>query len=122
VPAGKAAEPRNRGLLPSGAVREVLAGVLARIDAQDEFRSLRIRVTATHTSPNAVLLVGSRGDVYVETGPAGKVRIAGGTSDRDSLVRLFRANIDLRAHANRYLGGTAPFLGAAPDVTSAADA
>lgn len=104
VPAGKAAEPRNRALLPSADVPVTLAEVIERVDDD-----LRVRVTATHANPNAVLLVGSRGDVYVETGPAGKVRIAGASGDRGALLRLFRDNVDLRAHANRYLGGTAPF-------------
>ncbi|WP_433291382.1 radical SAM protein [Actinoplanes sp. CA-030573] len=104
VPAGKAAEPRNRALLPGADVSRKLAEVVERVDGD-----LRVRVTATHANPNAVLLVGSRGDVYAETGPAGKVKIAEATGDRDALLRLFRDRVDLRAHANRYLGGTAPF-------------
>jgi molybdenum cofactor biosynthesis enzyme MoaA len=109
VPAGKAADPRNQGLLPSTRVSGLLARITHRIEADDRLRGLRIRVTATHTSPNAVLLVGSRGDVYVETGPGGKVKLTGATSNTAELLRLFRENVDLRAHANRYLGGTAPF-------------
>jgi MoaA/NifB/PqqE/SkfB family radical SAM enzyme len=109
VPAGRAAEPRNRRLLPDGDVPRLLAGVLRTIENDAELAALRVRVTATHRNPNAVLLVGSRGDLYIETGPTGKVRIARSTSDRDELVRVFRDNVDARAHANRYLGGAAPF-------------
>lgn len=45
----------------------------------------------------------------METEPGGKVRLTGATTDTAELLRLFRANVDPRAHANRYLGGTAPF-------------
>lgn len=109
VPAGRAAEPRNRRLLPRGDMPRLLSDVVRRIGGEAALGTMRVRVTATHTNPNAVLLVGSRGDVYVETGPTGKVKIAESTTDRDELVRLFRENIDAHAHANRYLGGTAPF-------------
>ncbi|BEL06299.1 hypothetical protein Q0Z83_044900 [Actinoplanes sichuanensis] len=108
VPAGRAAEPRSHRLLPSGDVSRLLDDVLAEIDADATLCGLRVRVTATHTSPNAVLLVGSRGDVYAETGPGGKVRVAAATGDRDTLRRLFQDRIDRRAHADRYLGGTDP--------------
>ena len=123
VPAGRAAEPRNRRLLPGGDMPRLLSEVVRRIGKEAALGTMRVRVTATHTNPNAVLLVGSRGDVYVETGPTGKVKIADSTTDRDELVRLFRENIDARAHANRYLGGTAPFdisagAGAAADPSS----
>jgi hypothetical protein len=110
VPAGKAAEPRNRHVLPTGDVAGVLTAVSRRV--QEELPSLRVRVTATHANPNAVVLVGSRGDVYVETGSTGKLKVAEPGLDRDQLARLFREKVDLRAHANRYLGGTAALFGA----------
>ena len=110
VPAGKAAEARNRRLLPTDEVSAVLTAVTRRIDAEPG--SLRVRVTATHANPNAVLLVGSRGDVYVETGAAGKQKVAEAGLGRDDLAQVFRRRVDPRAHANRYLGGTAPFTGA----------
>lgn len=110
VAAGKAADPRNRDLLPTEDVRRVLNRLASRLATEEAFRSLRVRMTATHATPNAVLLVGSRGDLYVETGPTGKIKIASGVRDPDEAARLFRLSVDLRAHANRYLGGTAPFL------------
>lgn len=109
VAAGKAAERRGRELLPTAGARAVLDRVAFRLETEDEFRSLRVRMTATHATPNAVLLVGSGGELYVETGPTGKVRIASQAGDPGEVVRLFRAHVDRRAHANRYLGGTAPF-------------
>jgi MoaA/NifB/PqqE/SkfB family radical SAM enzyme len=109
VPAGRAAEARNQRLLPGGDVRRLLAKVMRTIEDDAELATLRVRVTATHRNPNAVLLVGSRGDLYIETGPTGKVKLAPSTTDRNELVRLFRGNVDARAHANRYLGGAAPF-------------
>jgi MoaA/NifB/PqqE/SkfB family radical SAM enzyme len=108
VAAGRAAEPHNRRLLPRGDMSQLLADVLNEIETDPTLAGLRVRVTATHTSPNAVLLVGSRGDLYAETGPAGKVRITEATSDQDALRRLFHERIDRRAHTDRYLGGTDP--------------
>jgi molybdenum cofactor biosynthesis enzyme MoaA len=112
VAAGKAAEHRSRKLLPTAGARAVLDRVAFRLETEDEFRSLRVRITATHATPNAVLLVGSRGELYVETGPTGKVQIALQARDSREVLRLFQANVDRRAHANRYLGGTAPFVSA----------
>ena len=112
VAAGKAAERRGRELLPTADARAVLDRVAFRLETEDEFRSLRMRMTATQATPNAVLLVGSRGELYVETGLTGKVRIASQARDPREMVRLFRANVDRRAHADRYLGGTAPLSSA----------
>lgn len=112
VPAGKAADPRNRRVLPTGGVSGVLAAVTRRIEAEQGF--LRVRVTATHTNPNAVVLVGSRGDVYVENGTAGKLRVAEAGVTRERLAQLFRERVDRAAHADRYLGGTATRTGVPP--------
>jgi MoaA/NifB/PqqE/SkfB family radical SAM enzyme len=109
VAAGKAAEGRGRKLLPTDDVRLILDRVAARLETEAEFRTLRLRITATHAAPNAVLLVGSRGELYVETGPTGKVRITSQPGDPDEMAGLFRTHVDRRAHAGRYLGGTAPF-------------
>lgn len=87
----------------------MLAEAIQTIGQDSTLTSLRIRVTATHRNPNAVLLIGNRGDVFIETGLTGKVMIARSTTDRDELLRLFREKVDVRAHANRYLGGAAPF-------------
>ncbi|WP_306215578.1 radical SAM protein [Actinoplanes sp. RD1] len=111
VPAGKAALPRNQHLLPSNGVREMLGHVLERLAAGEQFRRLRVRITTTHLNPNAVLLVGSRGDLYVETGSGGKKRITGPTDDAVAVARLFRRHVDRRAHADRYLGGISPAAG-----------
>jgi molybdenum cofactor biosynthesis enzyme MoaA len=120
VPAGKAAVARNRRVLPTGGVSDVLSTVKRRIEA--ELIGLRVRVTATHANPDAVVLVGSRGDVYVQTGTAGKLRVAAAGMGRDHLAEVFRTGVDLRAHADRYLGGTAPFAGEPDQVSAGAEA
>ena len=53
--------------LPGDAARSILG----RSATPESLATLRVRVTATHRNPNAVLLVGSRGDLYIETGPTG---------------------------------------------------
>ncbi|MEV4345098.1 radical SAM protein [Actinoplanes sp. NPDC049596] len=108
VAAGKAAQGPGRQLLPTDDARAVVDRLVARLETEDEFRPLRVRVTATNARPNAVLLVGSQGELYVERGPTGKVQLASAAHDTDEVRRLFRTNVDLQAHADRYLGGTAP--------------
>ena len=114
VPAGRAAQPRNRRLLPGGDMPALLAEVGRMLGTEPALAAMRVRMTVTHTNPNAVLLVGSRVDVYVETGPTGKVKIASPTTDRDELVRLFWERIVARTHAIRYLRGTAHFTDVRP--------
>lgn len=46
VPAGKAAEPRNRPLLPSAEVPKVISRVMQRMLNDDRLGRIRVRVTA----------------------------------------------------------------------------
>jgi MoaA/NifB/PqqE/SkfB family radical SAM enzyme len=104
VPAGKAALPRNRGLRPSPYVLPTL-GELVKVSA-DERLPLNIRVTGTHRAPNSVLLIGSRGDLYVEREFGGKLRIAGPEESRADVVEAFRRHVNLVEHVSRYLNGS----------------
>lgn len=104
VPAGKAALPRNRGLRPSPYVIPALAELVKM--SREERVPLNIRVTGTHHGPNSVLLVGSRGDLYVERESGGKARIAGPGASRDEVVEAFRRHVNLVEHVSRYLNGS----------------
>jgi MoaA/NifB/PqqE/SkfB family radical SAM enzyme len=104
VPAGKAALPRNRDLRPSPYVLPTL-GELVKI-SEDERLPLNIRVTGTHRAPNSVLLVGSRGDLYVEREFGGKLRIAGPEDSRADVTEAFRRHVNLVEHVSRYLNGS----------------
>nr|WP_277349677.1 radical SAM protein [Planosporangium thailandense] len=104
VPAGKAALPRNRDLRPGPYVLPTLARLVAR--SAREGLPLNIRVTGTHRAPNSVLLIGSRGDLYVEREFGGKLRIAGPVSSRTDVVAAFRRHVNLVEHVSRYLNGS----------------
>ncbi|HEV7898744.1 MAG TPA: radical SAM protein [Planosporangium sp.] len=110
VPAGKAALPRNRQLRPSPSVLPTLAELVK--SSEDERLPLNIRVTGTHRAPNSVLLIGSRGDLYVERGSAGKLRIAGPDDSRADVIEAFRCHVDLVEHVSRYLNGSIQPFGA----------
>jgi MoaA/NifB/PqqE/SkfB family radical SAM enzyme len=104
VPVGRAAERRNRSLRTSPYVLPALAELVKKT-AEDGV-PINIRVTGTHRAPNSVLLVGSRGDLYVEQGSGGKIRIAGPDDPRDVILRAFRAHVNLVEHVSRYLNGS----------------
>nr|WP_275941503.1 radical SAM protein [Planosporangium mesophilum] len=104
VPAGKAALPRNRQLRPGPYVLPTLAR-LVKV-SEDERLPLNIRVTGTHRAPNSVLLIGSRGDLYVEREFGGKSRIAGPGDSRADVIEAFRCHVNLVEHGSRYLNGS----------------
>jgi MoaA/NifB/PqqE/SkfB family radical SAM enzyme len=104
VPAGKAALPRNRGLRPSPYVLPTLAE-LVKV-SEDARLPLNMRVTGTHRAPNSVLLIGSRGDLYVERESGGKLRIAGPGDSRAEVTEAFRRHVNLVEHGSRYLNGS----------------
>ena len=113
VPAGKAARPGNAGLAASPGVLETLAAVAAEAP-------LDVRITATHRRPNAVLLVNSRGDLYVEGGGVtGKTMVAASGAGRAELVREFVSRVDLAAHSARYLDGDSAAGSTAPTASRA---
>jgi MoaA/NifB/PqqE/SkfB family radical SAM enzyme len=104
VPAGKAALPRNRVLRPSPYVLPVLAE-LVKLSAEERV-PLNIRVTGTHEAPNSVLLIGSRGDLFIESNAGGKMLIAGSGATRGEVVEAFRRHVNLVEHVSRYLNGS----------------
>jgi MoaA/NifB/PqqE/SkfB family radical SAM enzyme len=104
VPVGRAAEHRNRRLRTSPYVIPALAELVKKT-AEDGV-PMNIRVTGTHRAPNSVLLIGSRGDLYVERESGGKVRIAGPDDPRESVLRAFRTHVNLVEHVSRYLNGS----------------
>jgi MoaA/NifB/PqqE/SkfB family radical SAM enzyme len=104
VPAGKAALPRNRQLRTSPYVLPMLAE-LVKV-SEEEGLPLNIRVTGTHRAPNSVLLVGSRGDLYVEREFGGKLRIAGPDDSWADVAEAFRRHVNLMEHVSRYLNGS----------------
>jgi len=104
VPVGRAAERRNHRLRTSPYVMPALAELVKK--TADDGVPMNIRVTGTHRAPNSVLLIGSRGDLYVERESGGKVRIAGPGDPRDSVLRAFRTHVNLVEHGSRYLNGS----------------
>lgn len=93
---------RQRGILPS----EKVYSILWRIVEDTMLRELPvdIRCTDTDTSPNSVLLVGSKGDLYTE-GYAhdGKVVLYSAGQARPDLLAALWPHIDRFGHARRYL-------------------
>jgi MoaA/NifB/PqqE/SkfB family radical SAM enzyme len=105
VPAGKAA--RHRRVLPGdGAVDRLRDLVTECVSAG---APLDIRVTGTHRTPSAVLLVDPRGQLCVERsdGPGKRViwrPVDGGGGP--AVLAAYRDSVDLAGHASRYLNGT----------------
>jgi MoaA/NifB/PqqE/SkfB family radical SAM enzyme len=104
VPAGKAALPRNAHLLTGPGVLSTL-GDLVRASEADGC-PLNIRVTGTHRAPNSVLLIGTRGDLYVERESGGKLRIAGPGATREDVLAAFHQHVNVVEHVSRYLNGS----------------
>jgi MoaA/NifB/PqqE/SkfB family radical SAM enzyme len=104
VPAGKAADPRNAALRPAATVRHTLADVVR--DAMMAQLPLNIRATAADSAANSALIIGGRGDLYVEGDHGGKVRIAGPGDPADRVLAALAAHVSPAGLAGRYLNGS----------------
>jgi MoaA/NifB/PqqE/SkfB family radical SAM enzyme len=104
VPAGKAAHPRNTALRPADAVRHTLAD-LVRDTTMAEL-PLNIRATGSDSAANSALIIGGRGDLYVEGHQDGKVRIAGPGDPTDRVLAALARHVSPAALAGRYLNGS----------------
>jgi MoaA/NifB/PqqE/SkfB family radical SAM enzyme len=104
VPAGKAAQPRQRDLRPGPYVLAALAALVR--DSQEARLPINIRVTGTHRAPNSVLLIGSRGDLYVQSEYGGKRPIAAPGASRAEVLEAFHRHVDVGEHVSRYLNGS----------------
>jgi MoaA/NifB/PqqE/SkfB family radical SAM enzyme len=109
VPAGKAAEPRNAALRPAATVRHTLADLVR--DATMAELPLNIRATATDSAANYALIIGGRGDLYVEGDHGGKVRIAGPGDPADRVMAALARHVSPAAAAGRYLNGSIQAFG-----------
>jgi predicted adenylyl cyclase CyaB len=101
---------RPRGILPSSEVYSKLWHLVD--DTQKNHIPIDIRCTDTDTSPNSVILIGSKGDLYTE-GYAynGKVLLYSAREARPDLVRALWPHIDRFGHAKRYLNWNPWFFG-----------
>lgn len=109
VPAGKAADPRNAALRPAATVRHTLADLVR--DATMAELPLNIRVTATDSAANSALIIGGRGDLYVEGDHGGKVRIAGPGDPADRVMAALARHVSPAGAAGRYLNGSIQAFG-----------
>lgn len=93
---------RPRGILPSSKVYSVLWQLVD--GTMQENLPIDIRCTDTDTSPNSVLLVGSKGDLFTE-GYAhdGKVILYSAGQARPDLLGMLWPHLDRFGHARRYL-------------------
>jgi MoaA/NifB/PqqE/SkfB family radical SAM enzyme len=104
VPAGKAAGPAGRALKPKESTRETLAD-LVRDSTMAEL-PINIRVTANDRPGNFALIIGSKGDLYVEHDQRGKIRVAGPGDPADQVLAACRRHVSPAGHAGRYLNGS----------------
>ena len=106
VPAGKAAQPSRSRLLSGPDTQAILAELVRRSAAEDV--PIDIRVTSTHRAPNSTLLISAKGELSVENRHGGEktVMAVPRFGARRSILRRFRAHVDLEGHASRYLNGT----------------
>jgi MoaA/NifB/PqqE/SkfB family radical SAM enzyme len=109
VSAGKAADPRNAVLRPAATVRHTLAD-LVRDTTMAEL-ALNIRATATDSAANCALVIGGRGDLYVEGDYGGKVRIAGPDDPADRVLAALARHVSPAGAAGRYLNGSIQAFG-----------
>jgi MoaA/NifB/PqqE/SkfB family radical SAM enzyme len=109
VPAGKAADPRNAALRPAATIRHTLAD-LVRDTTMAEL-PVNIRVTATDSAANSALIIGGRGDLYVEGDHGGKVRIAGPGDPTDRVLTALARHLSPAGAAGRYLNGSIQAFG-----------
>jgi hypothetical protein len=123
VPAGKAADPRNAALRPAATVRHTLADLVR--DATMAELPLNIRATAsdhTASAANSALIIGGRGDLYVEGDHGGKVRIAGPGDPADRVMAALARHVSPVGAAGRYLNGSIQAFGPGLVATSLAAA
>ena len=105
IPAGKAG--RQPALLPDADALDRLRALVR--ECVDGGSPIDVRVTGTHRSPNAVLLVDTVGRLCVERRDgAGKEMIwsPDEAPDPHEVVRRYHRHVDLAGHASRYLNGT----------------
>lgn len=94
-------QTRLRGILPSSAVRAALWTLMS--ETTREKMEIDIRCTDTDTTPNSVLLVGSKGDLYTEGyAHKGKVTLYEAARSRPDLLRDLWPYVDKFGHAKRY--------------------
>lgn len=93
----------GRGIVPRGTkVYRDLSTFIS--DSKGEGAAIDIRCTDTNSTPNSVLLIDSKGDLYTEGyAHAGKVLLFDASSARPDLVRAKWMHIDRFGHAKRYL-------------------
>jgi hypothetical protein len=120
VPAGKAAERRNAALRPAATVRHALADLVR--DATMAELPLNIRATGTDSAANSALIIGGRGDLYVEGDRGGKVRIAGPGDPADRVAAALARHLSPAAAAGRYLNGSIQGFGSGLVATALAAA
>lgn len=89
-------------VLPDDSVRRYIVEIIK--ETQDARMPLDIRCTDTDSSPNSVLLIGSKGDLFTE-GQAhhGKVKLYSASSGRPDLLQSQWTHVDRFGHARRYL-------------------
>jgi predicted adenylyl cyclase CyaB len=103
-------QQRPRPILPSPQVYSKLWRLVE--DTQRHDVPIDIRCTDTDTSPNSVLLIGSKGDLYTEGYAfSGKVLLYSAGDARPDLVRALWPHIDRFGHAKRYLNWNPWFFG-----------
>ena len=93
----------GRTIVPRGPKVYRDLGVLVT-DTRKNGYKLDIRCTDTNSTPNSVLLIDSKGDLYTEGyAHIGKVQLFSAASARPDLVKAKWAHIDRFGHAKRYL-------------------
>lgn len=94
-------QSRKRGILPSPSVYQLVSELIA--DTKKSKIKLDIRCTDTDQTPNSVLLVGSKGDLFTEgLAHRGKVQLFSAGDGRPDLVRSLWYHVDRFGHARRY--------------------
>ncbi len=92
----------GRGIIPGGQVYSALRAVVS--DTVKNGKKIDIRCTDTNTTPNSVVLIDSKGDLYTEGyAHLGKVKLFAANIARPDLVKAKWMHIDRFGHAKRYL-------------------
>jgi predicted adenylyl cyclase CyaB len=105
----QASKGGQRSVLPSPDVRGTIWSFIKETIAEN--LPIDIRCTDTDSSPNSVLLVNSKGDLFTE-GYAhnGKVRLFDSSVGRPELLRALWPHVDRFGHAKRYLNWNRGFF------------